>query len=340
MSDHQIFTPPCPLHTAVLFLIYKRPDTTRQVFEAIRQAKPPRLYVAADGPKPNVSGETERVQQARDIVLNGVDWDCEVKTLFRDTNLGCKYGVSGGITWFFEHEEEGIILEDDTLPSQSFFWFCQELLERYRDDKRVMCVAAQNHHKPNLQKKQSYFFSRYNHCWGWASWRRAWDLYDIEMKHWPELRLTKWLYAIGGGSKLFHSYWKKIFDETIENQVDSWAYVWTFTCWSNSGLTAIPQLNLIKNIGFSEDATHTKLTNGVQNKLKLHELFFPLSKNILVIQDHYLDHVTDKYWFNINLNNFIKSYIISNKFGYLLVFIYKKFRNIFHSNYKIQIIKF
>ncbi len=145
-NTEHLFTPPYPLRMPILFLVYKRPDTTRQVFEAIRKARPPRLYVAADGPKPDVPGEAEKVRQVRDIVLEGVDWDCEVKTLFRDKNLGCKYGVSGGINWFFDHEEMGIILEDDTLPSQSFFWFCEELLERYREDERVMCISAQHFH--------------------------------------------------------------------------------------------------------------------------------------------------------------------------------------------------
>jgi GT2 family glycosyltransferase len=128
------FTPPHPLKTAVLFLIFNRPDTTKQVFAAIRKAKPPKLYVAADGPRADNPGEAEKVEQVRLIATN-IDWDCELKTLFRDENLGCGKGVSSAITWFFENEGEGIILEDDCLPSQSFFWYCEELLERYREDK-------------------------------------------------------------------------------------------------------------------------------------------------------------------------------------------------------------
>lgn len=187
MSEITAFSPPCPLHTPVLFLVYKRPDTTRQVFEAIRQAKPPRLYIAADGPKKDLPEEAEKVKQVRDIVLSGVDWDCEVETLFRDENLGCKYGVSGGIDWFFENEEEGIILEDDTLPSQSFFWFCQELLERYKDDKRIMAISGDNFQNGIKRGACSYYFSRYNHIWGWASWRRAWGYYSVNMKLWPDI---------------------------------------------------------------------------------------------------------------------------------------------------------
>jgi len=187
VSEITPFSPPCPLHTPVLFLVYKRPDTTRQVFEAIRQAKPPRLYVAADGPKKNVPGEAEKVKQVREIISNGVDWDCEVKTLFRDENLGCKYGPVEGINWFFKNEEEGIILEDDTLPSQSFFWFCQELLERYKDDTRIMVISGDNFQNGITRGTCSYYFSRYNHIWGWASWRRAWKYYSVDMKLWPDV---------------------------------------------------------------------------------------------------------------------------------------------------------
>ena len=134
------FIPPHPLNTAVLFLVFNRPDTTRQVFEAIRKAKPPRLYVAADGPREDHPGEDEKVREIRDYVMNNIDWDCEIKTLFRDKNLGCKYAVSGAITWFFENEEMGIILEDDCLPSQSFFWYCEELLKKYKDIDTIMHI--------------------------------------------------------------------------------------------------------------------------------------------------------------------------------------------------------
>jgi hypothetical protein len=151
------FIPPKPLNTAVLFLVFNRLDVTKQVFQAIRQAKPPRLYIAADGARKNKEGEAAKVIAVRDHVLESIDWDCEVKTLFREENLGCKYAVSGAIDWFFEQEEMGIILEDDCLPSQSFFWFCEELLLRYKGDMRVGHIAGYNHF-PGRVTASSYFF--------------------------------------------------------------------------------------------------------------------------------------------------------------------------------------
>ena len=176
------FKPPYPLTTPVLFLVFNRPDTTEKVFEAIRQAKPQKLFVAADGPRGNRLGEKEKCEQVRKIATT-VDWDCEVKTLFREKNLGCKFAVSSAIDWFFKNVEEGIVLEDDCLPSQSFFWFCQELLERYRNDERVMLIGG-NNRGVDFLKNHSYFFSKYVQIWGWATWRRSWEKYDSKIRKW------------------------------------------------------------------------------------------------------------------------------------------------------------
>ena len=170
----KIFTPTAPLKTAVLFLIYKRLDTARRVFEVIRVARPPRLYVASDGPRESKEGEAEKVQAVRDYVMSHIDWDCEVKTLFREKNLGCKYAVSGAISWFFENEEMGIILEDDCLPSMSFFWFCEELLDKYKDDERIVNITGCNFQQGRNNTGYSYYFSIYSHIWGWAGWRSSW----------------------------------------------------------------------------------------------------------------------------------------------------------------------
>jgi hypothetical protein len=171
-------------NTPVLFLIFNRPNTTEQVFEAIAKAKPRCLFVAADGPRTDKEGEAEKCQAVRDIIKR-VDWDCEVKTLFREQNLGCKEAVSSAITWFFEQVEEGIILEDDCLPSDSFFSFCAELLEKYRDDKRIMMISGDNFQDGIQRGDASYYFSSVPWIWGWATWRRAWRLYDREMQTFP-----------------------------------------------------------------------------------------------------------------------------------------------------------
>src|SRR5688572_20529443 len=176
-----------PLNTPVLFLIFNRPAVTKQVFEAIREMRPTRLYIAADGPRPAIPNELDNCRKAREAAL-AVDWECQVKTLFRDKNLGCGRGPSTAITWFFEHETEGIILEDDCMPSPSFFSYCAELLARYRDDTRIMHIAGTNLEKPQQRDQEhSYHFSNFTYCWGWATWRRAWKFHDFDMKLYNEI---------------------------------------------------------------------------------------------------------------------------------------------------------
>ena len=247
---------PEPLQTAVLFLVFNRPDTTARVFEAIRQAKPPRLYVASDGPREGREGEVDRVSHVRSIAT-AVDWPCEVKTLFRATNLGCKYAVSVAITWFFEQEERGIILEDDCLPHPDFFSFCETLLKRYDDDGRVSVITGTNFQNGIQRGDGSYYFSRYNHVWGWASWRRAWQYYDRDLSFWPEWRRSESLLTDFPDS-VERRYWEKIFDRMHAQQIDTWDYQWTASVWYHGGLTATPNVNLVSNIGFGEDSTHTK----------------------------------------------------------------------------------
>lgn len=290
------FTPPHPLKTAVLFLIFNRPDTTRQVFEAIRKAKPPRLYVAADGPRADKAGEAEKVEQARRIATQ-VDWECEVKTLFREKNLGCRVAVSSAIDWFFENEEEGIILEDDSLPSQSFFWFCEELLEKYRDDMRIMAVSGDNFQKDRVRNEFSYYFSRFNHCWGWASWRRAWSYYEKDMQSWPYIRDNDYMQDILL-DKAAVKYWSKIFEAVYKNKIDTWDYQWTFSCWIQNGLTVLPNVNLVSNIGFDGDATHTTGKDNANSKIPVFNLSFPLKHPNWMIKDKKADGYTQKTHFN------------------------------------------
>lgn len=187
------------MRSAVLFLVFNRPDTTRKVFEAIRAAKPQRLYVAADGPRMGSACEAGCCAEVRRIVTD-VDWLCDVKFLFREQNLGCKMGPYSGISWFFEHEEEGIIIEDDILPLPSFFPYCDELLERYRDDERVGLISGSNIIYKHYRIQDSYFFSQYSLIWGWASWRRAWQTYDIHMHQWPSLKAGSWLKKLRMGA--------------------------------------------------------------------------------------------------------------------------------------------
>lgn len=248
--------PAAPLETPVVFLIFNRPDVTAKVFEAIRAARPRKLLVVADGPRATKAGEAERCRATRAIV-DRVDWDCEVRRNFSETNLGCMGRVSSGLDWAFGLEESAIVLEDDCVPHPTFFGFCQELLDRYREDARVMAIAGDNFQFGRRRGSSSYYFSRYNHCWGWASWRRAWRHFDAGMREWPAMRDGGWLMDVLGSARAA-DYWRRIFDAVSENRIDSWAYRWTFACWRESGLTCLPSVNLVSNIGFSGDATHTR----------------------------------------------------------------------------------
>lgn len=234
------------LHTPVLFLIFNRLCTTKKVFETIRQAQPSRLYVAADGPRSELPGEENKVQAVQNYVVSHVDWDCEIKTLFRKENLGCRVAVSTAIDWFFEQEPEGIILEDDCLPDASFFPYAEELLIRYRHDKRIMVIAGNSFYGYNHQLPYSYFFSRYNHCWGWASWRRAWQYYEHDMSQWSALRNTDWLLTVGDGNRDFQRYWTRIFDNVQTEQINSWLIDGFFLVGLRVGLVFCPPIILLE----------------------------------------------------------------------------------------------
>lgn len=276
------FAPPAPLKTSVLFLVFNRPNTTAQVFEAIRQAKPPRLYVAADGPREGREGEADRVAKVREIAT-AVDWPCEVKTLFREKNMGCKYAVSGAITWFFEREEQGIILEDDCLPSQSFFWFCEDLLNTYKTDTRIMMIAGTNlSADPN--SNTSFSFRTFAHVWGWATWRRAWERYDPEMLAYPKFKQEKILAKISN-NPLMIKFWESEWDDNYFNKRNSWVNPFLFQILINRSMAIIPHINLVKNIGFRNDATHMKSVNALVDRSVAQEIDFPLRKPTYFIPD-------------------------------------------------------
>jgi hypothetical protein len=241
------------LTTPVAFLIFNRPHLTERVFQAIADVRPKRLLVVADGPR--FLEEKEKCMQAREIVLSGLNWDCEVITNFSETNLGCKGRISTGLDWVFSQVPEAIILEDDCLPAPSFFHFCQTLLDRYRDDERIMMISGDNFQKNVPTDTASYYFSKYVHIWGWASWRRAWKHYDVEMKNWPEYKASGNLPSLCPDPDE-QRYWTKLFDMTFEGKIDTWGYRWCFTIFRRKGLCILPKSNLVSNIGFGAGATH------------------------------------------------------------------------------------
>ena len=251
------------MHTPLLLIAWRRPHTLRQVIDAIRPVAPTRLFVACDGPNPERPGEAEKVAATRAVIEHEIDWPCQIERLYSDVNQGCRLGVSRAISWFFEQVKEGIILEDDCVPHPDFFPYCTTLLERYRHDTRVWCISCNNFQNGQWRGDGSYYFSRYNHCWGWASWRRCWQHYDAELSQWSALRESGLLESIFE-DPLERNYWSRIWQRLVdEGKPDSWAYRWTFACLANGGLTALPNRNLVSNVGVGEDATHT--TGGAIN---------------------------------------------------------------------------
>jgi len=294
VKNSQSFLSLEPLKTAVLFLIFSRIDTTKQVFETIRLSKPPRLYIAGDGARENREEEADKVRAVREYVMSRIDWKCKVLTLFREKNLGCKYAVSGAVNWFFENEEKGIILEDDALPHSTFFRFCEELLEYYKDDKRIMMISGDNLQFGRKSTEYSYYFSRYALIWGWASWRRAWNHYDIDMKLWPKIRDNRLLSNILGIESGKVSYWSNIFEKVYKGQINTWDYQWLFACWLQNSLVVMPEVNLISNIGFGNDSTHTKYKSILAN-LESKPIIFPLSHPPYMVRNVIADRLIGKY---------------------------------------------
>jgi len=257
-------TPPTPnfvipSDTPLLLIAWRRPHTLRKVIDAIRPLGPTRVFVACDGPNSGRPGEAEKVAATRMVIENEINWPCHIERLYSPTNQGCRLGVSRAISWFFEQVEEGIILEDDCVPHPDFFTYCATLLARYRHDTRVWCVSGNNFQNGQWRGSGSYYFSRYNHCWGWASWSRCWKYYDSTLPNWPLLSESGLLKSIFDDPEEL-KYWSGIWDRLYcVAEPDTWDYQWTFSCLVNGGLTALPNRNLVSNIGFGLDATHTTL---------------------------------------------------------------------------------
>lgn len=270
------------MKTPILFIIFNRPQVTEKVFEAIRQARPEKLFIAADGPRDSRPGEKERCLNTRAIIKK-VDWECEIHTKYSDVNLGCKKAVSSAITWFFEAVEEGIILEDDTLPDQSFFRFCEEMLEKFRDDPRIIMVTGDNFLGEWKSDIQSYHFIS-GGIWGWATWRRAWKLFDVTIQDWGTRKGRK---AIRESqliiSKKQYREIKRLLDLTyyFPEQATWWGYQWLFARYKNNGLTVAPSKNLVRNIGFDSEATHTS-SETKEASLPVFSLDFPLRHNLKI----------------------------------------------------------
>ena len=271
----------------ILMIVFKRLEATKRVFETIKQLQPKKLYISADGARFEVNGEKEKCEEVREYILSSIDWDCEVKTLFQKENLGCGIAPSSAMNWLFENEEMGIILEDDTVPNMDFFRFCKEMLIKYKEDERFGMIGGHNAiDKENCS--DTYYFSKYVQTWGWATWRRAWNGYDYGISLWNKLKNTNFIYSIFPEKYIADNY-KHIFDQMLDCPKDIWDYQWLFHNLVNDRKTIMPCCNLVSNIGFSSDATHTFDENSPVSNLPHGKLSFPLKHPISFIADNAKD---------------------------------------------------
>jgi len=275
----------------ILFLVFNRLDTTKQVFEMIRKAAPKKLYLASDGPRDSRVGEKEKVEEVRDYVRKSIDWNCEIKTLFREENLGCGKAVSGAITWFFENEEMGIILEDDCLPHIDFFNFCAILLEKYKDNDNIAAISGASLIQNKFKSKYSYYFGKYGGIWGWASWRRAWKGYQFDINLLDKTIIEQKIndtFTVPEERK----FWKSVFNKKI----DTWDYQWCFHILVNKRFSIVPYTNLVANIGFGGNSTHTSDKSSDLSSMKTQPILPVVHPSEIAINAKNDDYIFNKYF--------------------------------------------
>ena len=289
--------------TPILFLIFNRPDVTSKVFGQIRNIKPKYLYVAADGPRQDKPDDFIFCQETRRII-EGIDWECELKTLYRNENLGCGFAVCSAITWFFDQVEEGIILEDDCFPDISFFHFCGDLLSKYKEDESIFLISGTNLQNGNKRGNGSYYFSNHTITWGWASWRRArhhfnYDIVDIDQS----FKSGKLDHVFQSISE--KSYWRKKIKMAELGKKNIWDYQWFYTTWKNNGIGITSNVNLIINLGFRNNAIHTFLRDSIREPETLNSIQFPLIHPAKII-DRFADQYTFKNAFSHSISRLFR----------------------------------
>jgi hypothetical protein len=273
----------------IAYFVFNRPEITERTFAEIRKQRPSQLFIIADGPRPAYKDDIDRCSRVR-ALLDTIDWPCDVHRNYSDINLGLKHRVSSGLDWVFSKVDSAIILEDDCLPCPDFFNYCDELLERYSNDERVSVITGNNFQGGHKRGNASYYFSKYNHCWGWATWRRAWLYYHADLSFWPKWKSSdEWLRLTPDSAE--RRYWNNIFEQVRSKKINSWAYPWTGSVWFRGGLTATPNVNLVSNIGFGSTSTHTNSTQSSlaeMNTSALGNIIHPNSVVQHVAADHYV----------------------------------------------------
>jgi hypothetical protein len=267
------------LTTPVILTVYNRPQLTGQVIAALRAVRPARMLIVADGGWDNDPDDQARCAEVLRI-LKSIDWPTQLEWNISPQHLGCRRRIQTGLSWAFERVTEAIILEDDCVAHPSFFEFCRVLLERYRWEERVGLICGTNFQGGKRAASPSYFFSRYPLLWGWATWQRTWDRYEPDIVTWDSVRETSWLADFLGDS-IASAYWRHIFDE-VRAGLDTWDYSMTFSFWRAGLLAAHPNQNLVRNIGFGPDATHTRDGTSALGNMRVEEIRFPLVHPSLV----------------------------------------------------------
>lgn len=274
----------------VLFITFNRLDTSRQVFEAIKSQQPQKLYLFSDGPRKDKQGEANAVHEVRNWLTSQVNWPCDVHTLFLDQNIGPRYAIGHAVNWLFEHEEEGIIFEHDCLPHPSFFPFCAELLERYRNEPRVMYISGNNFMFNEITFQHSYSFSRHNHIWGFATWRRAWQKYDTEMSGFEEALSSHFFDELIPDSRIRKEY-ITILNAVKLGTVDTWDYQWFFNTWCAEGVGVIPSQNLVSNIGYGALALNTFRENHILANIPVNDIGSVISHPEVIMTNKEIERV-------------------------------------------------
>lgn len=290
--------------TIALF-VFNRPETTRKVIESLREVRPESLLVVSDGPRHHNKMDVEQCDATR-RVIEEIDWKCEVHKNYAEENLGLGRRVATGLDWVFSLVDRAIILEDDCIVHPTFFRFCDELLDRYADDERVMHIAASNFQRGRRRTPESYYFSKYPHCWGWASWRRAWKHFDFEMADWPQRR-GDWLASVLP-RRSERRFWENVLDDCYQMRTNTWAARWVYACWKHNGLTAIPERNQVQNVGFGASATHTR-GDSWQSRMPSLPVEFPLRHPEFITRHEPADEFTHEVifrqsWSEMFLNKF------------------------------------
>lgn len=288
----------------ILLITFNRPDHVRQVLTEIRKQEPRQLFVCQDGARVGNALDQERVQQVRDVINELVDWPCELHTLCQEKNLGCGSGPAAGINWFFSHVEMGIILEDDCIPHPDFFSYCDELLKKYQYDNRISFIGGCNYQLPVSLNESYSFMGGHHQTWGWATWRRTWEQFDYHLTRWDEKQFKNVIkrYYKDYRQRL---YWMSIYEQVKKNRMNEscWDYQFYFSCWEKGQLAICPNVNLVSNVGFGHDATHT---NGENNALLSVQ-----TKSILPLKH------PKEVKYNQKLDDFMmKTYIIPYDYGW------------------------